>query len=204
MLATRISLVNARRFITLTMAPDPDLTLAEHIDLINAGWRNLWKRLRREYGPAARGYVKVVELTAIGTPHLHILVDAPFIPQRHLSAAWYEITGQRIVDIRLIKSKQELSRYVSKYLTKNHAYDTPRRRWSQSKGFLPPLPPIELEEGEQPPTWRFRGASSETVAAYYLANGYVESNGWLLPASLAASGLVTGGSPSPPRPPNRQ
>lgn len=52
-------------------------------------------------------------------PHLHVLVHGAFIPQRDLSAEWLRIThDSSIVDIRLARTEAEVTRYVTKYVSK--------------------------------------------------------------------------------------
>lgn len=155
LLAHRIALSPGRRFLTLTMRPQPNTSPQSQLDALNDSWRSLWKRIRRAHGPRALGYVKIVELHKSGRPHLHLCIATPFIHQRWLSRNWAELTGSPIVDIRLVKSERGIARYLSKYLTKSLASIAHRRRWSQSSKFLPPTPPTVLEEGELPWKWRF-------------------------------------------------
>lgn len=154
------------------------MSLVEEIDFINTHWRSLWKQLRRRFGDEAKGYVKVVELTKRGTPHLHILLDCPFVSQRWLSERWNELTGNNIVDVRRIGSATELARYVSKYLTKQHGPTTHRRRWSASNGYLPDAPPPELGDGEIPPTWKYFASSVDAMEAFLASRGAVLLNEW--------------------------
>jgi len=51
--------------------------------------------------------------------HLHLLVDASYIPQAALSTAWLACTGDSpIVDIRTVRNSEDAARYVAKYVTK--------------------------------------------------------------------------------------
>lgn len=51
--------------------------------------------------------------------HLHILMDAPFIPRQHLFTAWRDILGEGFVsvDVRACRTKEQRS-YVTKYVAK--------------------------------------------------------------------------------------
>ncbi len=49
-------------------------------------------------------------------PHLHCLIDSPYLPQDVLSRLWLAVTGHsKIVDIRQVKSKAEAAKYVARY-----------------------------------------------------------------------------------------
>jgi hypothetical protein len=77
----------------------------------------LVQKYRRKYGEFE--YLAVWELTKQGTPHIHVLQRGGFIPQTTLSEDWSTLTGSFIVDIRAVKSQEEVARYVTKYLTKS-------------------------------------------------------------------------------------
>lgn len=94
-------------------------------------------------------------------PHLHIIAAANYIPQPKLKAAWYKASKtSTIVDIRQIKGKQVVARYVSDYLTKPPdanvtASEELSKQWATAmqrthwvipfgkRGALPKLPPDE-------------------------------------------------------------
>ena len=172
-LAHRIATSRANRFLTLTCRPNPDATPAEQLDMMNAAWRDLWKRFRRRYGRLCRGYVKIVELHASGAPHLHIAIAAPFIPQTSISAAWAELTGSPIVDIRVVRTEQGIARYLSKYLTKATHAVARRRRWSQSYKFLPKPEEHQPEKEEVPPRYFYSRHSLAELHESLLGQGYV-------------------------------
>jgi hypothetical protein len=51
--------------------------------------------------------------------HFHVLLDGSYIPQKKLSREWLTVTGDSsIVDIRAIKNKNKLAKYVAKYVAK--------------------------------------------------------------------------------------
>lgn len=171
-LAARIMKTPCRRFITLTVRPDPALSPAQLLDVLSASWRICWKRIKRAQGPRATGYVRIVELTKAGTPHLHIVADSAYIPQRQLSRWWQELTGSPIVDIRVVKTARGVSRYLTKYLTKAHDVITSRRKWSATNGFLPPdeNTPPSLPEGAD--VWHWLKANLDTVQEAFAAAGW--------------------------------
>jgi len=154
----------------------------------NRAWSILWRRLRRRWGARAIGYAKVVELTKAGTPHLHILVECPFISQRELSAAWERLTGSYIVDIRRVRSSKGISGYLSSYLTKALQVPEGMRKWSAARGWVPQTPPAELQPGELAPSAKYLPAEIEAVIAVYLDARWTWQGAWLIaPGFLAHS-----------------
>ncbi len=171
-----------RRLLTLTLRPDPSRSLQAELDRANVAWRALWKRISRLQGDRARGYVKVVELTAAGVPHLHIIADCSYVSQAWLSSAWDDLTGAPIVDIRRVNSAAGLSRYLAKYLTKTHSAVPGRRKWSASKGFLPPPPRALAPPGFPPPQWSWSPSTGTAFLGRLQARGFSpDSTGWWWP-----------------------
>jgi hypothetical protein len=171
-LAKRIQQTKAQRFITLTIRPDPARTPEAQLDRLTAAWRTIFKRLKREHHGKALGYVRIVELTRRGTPHLHIAYIGPYVPQRRLSAWMNELVGSPIVDIRRIKTEAGLARYLAKYLTKAHETLASRRKWSASKHTLPPEEKPQLEPGELRIEWKWLRGDQDHVLAQFLTSGY--------------------------------
>jgi len=142
-LRSRLSLTNPSRLITLTLRHDARVSPADQLRIANRAWSILWRRLRRRFGARAVGYAKIVELTKQGTPHLHIIATVPFIAQTWLAAAWNELTGSFIVDIRRVKSSRGISGYLTAYLTKALLVPPGMRKWSAARAYVPPEPPRE-------------------------------------------------------------
>jgi len=181
LLARRITACPARRFLTLTVRAQPAKDPRIVLDEMTAAWRALWKRIKRLQGEGAKGYVRIVELTKAGNPHLHLALDCRYIHQSVISRWWRELTGSAVVDIRTIRSDRGLARYLAKYLTKAHETLTSRRKWSQSRAFLPPVPPKKLEPDELPLAWSWRKGQLADVEAWYAAEDaysavYVEAH----------------------------
>lgn len=181
-LCGRIMRTRVQRFLTLTIRADPTADPVLQVDTVNHAWRLLWKRIRRRHGARARGYVKVVEFTAAGTPHLHLALDIPFTSQRWLSEQWHELTGSPIVDIRAVHSRRGVARYLAKYLTKALQTVATRRKYSAAAKWLPPAPTAPLEHGELPPTWRWHPSALDALAHGMEASGYREADGWYYPS----------------------
>lgn len=180
-LSRRAAATSARRLITLTARTSEKQTPEWQLDQLNHAWRTIWKRIKRAQGERARGYIRIVELTARGTPHLHIAVDCDYVPQRTLSAWMAELTGWPIVDVREIKSARGLARYLAKYLTKSTTTLAHRRKWSATPGWLPEDPEAADQDPETAVRWAWVRAPVETVRALYLENGYSDILG---PGSL--------------------
>jgi len=52
-------------------------------------------------------------------PHLHVLAQTPYIPQKQLSSVWCQITkGSKIVDIRIVESEDGCVHYITDYIAK--------------------------------------------------------------------------------------
>lgn len=173
LLAARIVASSARRFITLTCPYSPTDTADVQLDHISRAWRAVWKRIKRQQGPRARGYVRIVELTQRGTPHLHIAADCAYISQRQLSKWWLEVSGAPIVDIRAVKSQNGLARYLAKYLTKAHEVISHRRKWSQSSGMLPPAPPRKDDSLLAGEAWQWARMPAESLRTAFFAGGWL-------------------------------
>lgn len=86
--------------------------------------RECFSALRRRpwFKHLVRGGVATLEVKLSRSnrwhPHLHVMLDAEFLPQRELSKLWLEVTGDSsIVDVRRIPGGQAAS-YVTKYVSK--------------------------------------------------------------------------------------
>jgi hypothetical protein len=69
-------------------------------------------------------YICVLEFTQAGLPHLHILFDR-FLPQKWISNVWDSLGGGRICFIKQV-TVANVSRYLSKYLTKELLLSAPK------------------------------------------------------------------------------
>jgi hypothetical protein len=177
-----------RRFLTLTIRPIPGATPADELAIMNHAWNLLWKRIQRRHGNAAKGYVKIIEVTQRGHPHLHIGLDTPFISQRQLSQHWADLVGSPVVDIRRIHTQRGVARYLAKYLSKQDGRIPGHRRYSSSNGFLPPFRREEPEEGEIPPSWRYSPTEFAELIRGLTASGYVRvGNFFVEPGRLSIS-----------------
>lgn len=109
------------RFITLTIRSDGE-PLADLVEHLYASFRRLqrsqfWKNTIT--GGVAFLETKFNHRKERWHPHLHLIVQGKFVPQKQLSEVWETVSGgSRIVDVRLIRSANEAINYVTKYATK--------------------------------------------------------------------------------------
>jgi hypothetical protein len=105
------------RLLTLTLDPEmaPSDQGSQH-KYLTERWNALRTRLKREVGDFS--YIWVREEQESGLPHLHALVSR-YLPQQVVSAAWEELGGGEIVDIRKIDRVDKAAHYIGKYLTKD-------------------------------------------------------------------------------------
>jgi len=111
----------AIKFITLTIRSKSN-PLRQQIDFLWKSFRRLrqttlWKR-RAKWG------VAILEVTYNSQqnqwhPHIHIISESGFIPQKALSKTWEKASGgSRVCDIRAVKNTSTAINYVTKYATK--------------------------------------------------------------------------------------
>ncbi len=109
------------RLLTLTLKTSTE-ALQESVNSLYRGFTRLrqqpWWKAKVEAGIAV---LEVTRNAATGGwhPHLHVLIRGDYVPQKLVAMTWEAITGtSRIVDVRRVKSLQNASRYVTKYLSK--------------------------------------------------------------------------------------
>jgi hypothetical protein len=111
-----------QRLLTLTL--DPRKIEGDPVRYVNQSFAMLRVYLGRKYGTAIQ-YIRVLEFHQSGMPHLHILINK-YIPQAWIQSAWEAVGGGRMVDIRYV-DVHRVSRYLSKYLTKELLMSAPLR-----------------------------------------------------------------------------
>jgi len=134
-IALAIATMSSPRTIVLTMQ-DSQLPLVERLLAL----RVAFTKLRRSalWRTAVRSGVYVTEITrnlSAGTwhPHLHIVYDGEYIPQRRLSTEWQRATGTAyVVWIAAVKNIPRIANELAKYVAK-----APRQK---------DLPPADLCE----------------------------------------------------------
>jgi hypothetical protein len=111
-------------FLTLTLDPKKlggGLKFA--VPYMRAVFNKFRLYLKRMYGQAP-SYICVLEFTKAGLPHLHVLFDR-YISQRWISHTWDTLGGGRICFIKQVTVKN-VTRYLSKYLTKDLLLSAPK------------------------------------------------------------------------------
>jgi hypothetical protein len=118
--------------LTLTLDPKK-LQGEESTKYINGVFADFRVYLRRRLGFAPL-YIRVLEYQKNGNAHLHVLLNC-YLPQSWVSDTWSALGGGRIVDIKRV-DMHRMSRYLSKYLTKDMLLCAPKRarRVTTSKG----------------------------------------------------------------------
>lgn len=117
--------MDSPKFLTVTIRVEGE-SLRESLDKLASAFRGL--RKTRLWRVAVAGGVYSIEVTrgADGTrwhPHLHAVIDAGYMPQKLLADAWRGLTaGSSIVDIRAVRSRRSIARYLSKYVAKGDAF----------------------------------------------------------------------------------
>lgn len=109
------------KFLTLTMK-HTSAPLEHQVKWLYDHFRKF--RQRKNIGSVIRGGVwffqlKMSSRTGDWHPHLHCVIDSPYIPHDTLSTEWYAQTlTSNIVDIRTVKDPDKVSEYVARYCTR--------------------------------------------------------------------------------------
>lgn len=149
--------------------PDPEAAFRHLSISVN----RLFKRIRRRPGCSAVEYFLVWELTLAGWPHAHILLRAPYLPQRWLSDQWRDLTGSFIVDIRGVSTEAGAVNYVAKYLSKGPAAPYGFKRYRMSRGWLGHPDADPNAQPRERRRWTREGVTMEQFAAHLRTRGYV-------------------------------
>ena len=120
-----------QRLLTLTL--DPARIEGDPVQYLNRLFAMLRVYLGRKYGASIQ-YIRILEFQKNGNPHFHILIDR-YIPREWIQAAWVAVGGGCMVDVRHV-DVHRVSRYLSKYLTKELLMSAPSRsrRVTTSRG----------------------------------------------------------------------
>jgi len=112
---------------------DPKKVEGNPVCYLNGAFSKLRIYLNREFNSTPQ-YIRVLEFQKNGNPHFHILIDQ-FIEIEWIRKAWVAVGGGFMVDIRLV-DVHRVSRYLSKYLTKELLLSAPSRtrRVTTSRG----------------------------------------------------------------------
>jgi hypothetical protein len=109
------------RFITLTLKGS-DTPLKETLNRLTKAFAALrrtevWKAT--QHGGVATLELKLGKTSNQWHPHLHVLTYGRYLAKGLLKQAWLAVTGDSyIVDVRAVRSPEDLTSYVTKYVTK--------------------------------------------------------------------------------------
>lgn len=114
--------VEARKLVFLTLTIRHNTTkLRDQIARIYECFKLLRRRVlwkQAEIGGAAFLELKVAR-DGLWHPHIHCIMESRFMPAKELSQAWLAVTGDSsVLDIRQVKSAEEVASYCVKYATK--------------------------------------------------------------------------------------
>lgn len=171
-----------RTFLTLTVNPRTNESAEARARDLSDALKIMIKRARRKFTKAPIEYLAVFEETKKGEPHLHLLMRAPYIPQRWLSAQMDELIRAPIVDIRRVGSAKQAAFYVSKYVSKaTRTFGKLKRYWS-SKGYDLQAAYRERKEKTSWSPWFVNDCSVYTAAQKMASLGFavtwISENEW--------------------------
>lgn len=118
-LTVLIRKMNAPRFVTLTLR-NGEGDLAAQCDRLMDHFKQL--RVSKFWKQHVSGGTYSLEVTFNSVlrtwhPHLHLVVDGSFIPQKELATVWEKITGDsRIVWIEKVNDAQRTAKYLATYV----------------------------------------------------------------------------------------
>lgn len=124
------------RFVTLTVNPNWFGSPEERGAKIARAWRDYVRWFRLKYPKRELQYLVVLELTRLGEPHLHIVCRSGWIDQKELSKWMAKSIGAPVVDIRIVKGKKDVAKYVTKYISKRPIKLGTLKRYWRSSGYL--------------------------------------------------------------------
>ncbi len=121
-------------FVTLTLKSSR-MPLRQQLTRIVSCFHKLRNRSKlKSFFPGGLYFIEVTrsDVSGLWHPHLHCLVDKPFIPHTLLKSQWHAITEDSfIVDIRQVPS----TRYVVGYITKYAGKAIPSHIWTDPAAF---------------------------------------------------------------------
>jgi len=111
-----------RRFLTLTL--DPSKIKGNSARYLRAVFNKFRLYLCRRFGVAVK-YIAVLEFHKSGIAHLHLVIDR-YIRWTWIKKSWSRLGGGTVVNIKYV-DVHRISRYLSKYLTKELLLSAPKR-----------------------------------------------------------------------------
>jgi hypothetical protein len=177
----------------LTLTDKPGLPDDAAWRAVGPHWNRLMTRLARELPGGRPEYVRVLESTKAGRPHVHALVDAPYWPQSEWSDVAQDAGFGPVVWVtRAGRNGESASRYVTKYLTKALTDVLPprvRRIQASQLWDAPWARPVHTEP-DPDDTWTLVPLSPELVAWERVERRQAWTAGGPLRSELATIGLT--------------
>lgn len=106
------------KFVTFTLR-HTDAPLEFQIKSLYDHFKNLRRRpywKKRIIGGVWFFQIKKSANDGLWHPHIHVLCDGRYVPQKRLSTIWADITkGSKVVDIRAVKNVKKAADYVARY-----------------------------------------------------------------------------------------
>lgn len=140
-------------FLTLTWRVRQGWSDVQIASAMAAAWAKWVAAYNREHGRRALQYMVVRERTKVGTPHMHIVLRAKWIPKRALSDFMRDEIDSPIVDVRGLKEVRSVARYLAKYLTKGPAQFGTLKRYWRTLDYLMPEYLDDRRARRSPGTW---------------------------------------------------
>lgn len=159
-------------FITLTIRPDFAPTRGERARALAKAWRNLRLYAMRRFKLKEFPFLAIFEPTESGNPHLHILARVRYLPQKWISLVMLKYLGSPVVDIRAVRKRKTIARYVSKYISKSPTRFEGCKRYWPSKDWIPENKKWQRPACEPGTVDALRQVPSWQVAREYLARGW--------------------------------
>ncbi len=137
-LHARVRTAQPNKFITLTVAHEPDLTPAIAEEIIRTRWPRFVAAIRK-HRPDFQ-YLRVLEYQKNGWPHLHLIARCHYIPHDILAAAWNQKVLKGFTGIKAIHNPDaigsELTKYIRKSFLLNALSGRRRHAYTTSKAFF--------------------------------------------------------------------
>jgi len=116
-----LNFVKFKTFLTLTVDPKKFMRLSDEYLFFSKAWGKLRQRLWKD---GRFFYLKVLEITKNGRPHLHILCTRPFLDIKVIRKLWTKYGGGHIMRVCRADRFNGLS-YLLKYVSKSIMTDSP-------------------------------------------------------------------------------
>lgn len=161
------------RLITLTIRPTPGKSPDDDARFMADAFARLTRWLRARYGGKRVQMMRVFEAHRSGRPHMHVIHRGNFIPVFELIDKWEELTGSRGVDIRSIKKKRNVAKYVSKYIGKDiHAFKGVKRYY-YTRGWTKTRAEKKADRLAEGVSFNLERIAPEEIAAKWAREGWI-------------------------------